>query len=253
MEVNQNNQIDRINEILETSEPKEAFSSIDTNHPTLVNNTDILGSRLLRYAASSLDGILTSLVGVAILMPISFLLNMPSGKNENSTLFNLLSLAISLSYAILFIKFKNATPGKSFFGLKVIHENKKELSWSSIILRETVGKFLSAAVFMIGFLWILLDKNRQGWHDKIAGTLVIQEKEVAGWKKFIAYLFVVVLPILAILGILAVITLVAIDPIGRLQDAKQAEQEPLKVQQRAQDEFNQFAVPEETPMFDTNY
>ena len=43
-------------------------------------------------------------------------------------------------------------------------------------LRETVGKLVSALILLLGFLWILWDKDRQGWHDKIAGTLVVSER-----------------------------------------------------------------------------
>ena len=32
---------------------------------------------------------------------------------------------------------------------------------------------ISAMVILLGFVWILIDKKRQGWHDKIAGTYVV--------------------------------------------------------------------------------
>jgi uncharacterized RDD family membrane protein YckC len=30
-------------------------------------------------------------------------------------------------------------------------------------------------VFFLGFIWVAFDKRKQGWHDKIAGTVVIRE------------------------------------------------------------------------------
>lgn len=36
-----------------------------------------------------------------------------------------------------------------------------------------VSKFLSALLFGAGFFTIAISKNKQGLHDKIAGTLVV--------------------------------------------------------------------------------
>jgi uncharacterized RDD family membrane protein YckC len=38
-----------------------------------------------------------------------------------------------------------------------------------------IGLIISAWVIYLGFLWILIDKNKQGWHDKIASTYVVLE------------------------------------------------------------------------------
>jgi uncharacterized RDD family membrane protein YckC len=37
--------------------------------------------------------------------------------------------------------------------------------------------FVSALPFYLGFLWAAFDRRKQGWHDKIAGTVVIQEPD----------------------------------------------------------------------------
>jgi len=36
-----------------------------------------------------------------------------------------------------------------------------------------IGMNISSLVIGLGFLWILIDENKQGWHDKIAGTYVV--------------------------------------------------------------------------------
>ena len=36
-----------------------------------------------------------------------------------------------------------------------------------------VTRLLSAMVFFLGYLWMLVDPERQCWHDKLAGDLVI--------------------------------------------------------------------------------
>jgi uncharacterized RDD family membrane protein YckC len=44
----------------------------------------------------------------------------------------------------------------------------------AMIQRETVGKLLSGLCLGLGFLWALWDQDSQTWHDKIAGTVVVQ-------------------------------------------------------------------------------
>ncbi|MDI6639473.1 MAG: RDD family protein [Methanocellales archaeon] len=36
-----------------------------------------------------------------------------------------------------------------------------------------IGMIISTIVIFLGFLWIVIDENHQGWHDKIAGTYVV--------------------------------------------------------------------------------
>ena len=55
---------------------------------------------------------------------------------------------------------------------------------------------------------MIWDKNKQGWHDKIAKTYVLQEVPLKGFKKVLAYILVLGLPVLAILGIIAVVYVV---------------------------------------------
>jgi uncharacterized RDD family membrane protein YckC len=50
------------------------------------------------------------------------------------------------------------------------------------VLRRHVGYVISGILFL-GFLWILFDNRRQGWHDKLAGTIVVYswpEEELQG-------------------------------------------------------------------------
>jgi len=42
------------------------------------------------------------------------------------------------------------------------------------LLRQTIGYWLSGAVFYLGFIWVAFDDKKQGWHDKIARTFVVR-------------------------------------------------------------------------------
>ena len=57
------------------------------------------------------------------------------------------------------------------FGLQVVSAEGAPISFGIAFLRA-VGYFVSG-IFYLGFIWIAFDKRKQGWHDKIAGTVVI--------------------------------------------------------------------------------
>lgn len=63
------------------------------------------------------------------------------------------------------------TPGKMLFGLQVVSADGSPISFGVAFLR-TVGYFISN-IFYLGYIWVAFDKRKQGWHDKIAGTVVI--------------------------------------------------------------------------------
>jgi len=68
------------------------------------------------------------------------------------------------------------TPGKMLFGLQVIQSSGEKMTPGIAFLRW-VGYIFSGLIFYLGFLWIAFDGKKQGWHDKIAGTVVIYRQE----------------------------------------------------------------------------
>lgn len=66
------------------------------------------------------------------------------------------------------------TFGKHIMKVKVVDENGNRLS-PMLSLRRNTMKILSFLVLSAGFIWILFDRKRQGWHDKIAKTYVVNK------------------------------------------------------------------------------
>jgi uncharacterized RDD family membrane protein YckC len=83
-------------------------------------------------------------------------------------------LAIAI-YAAVMWKMKGATIGGIVFGLQVVRLDDKPIEWETAIVR-TLGCFLSAIALGLGFFWIAFDSEKQAWHDKIAGTVVVRVK-----------------------------------------------------------------------------
>lgn len=64
------------------------------------------------------------------------------------------------------------TLGNKIMHIRVVSVSGDSLSFLQALLRY-FGFFLSEVVFFLGFAWILWDKQKQGWHDKIAHTIVV--------------------------------------------------------------------------------
>jgi uncharacterized RDD family membrane protein YckC len=51
---------------------------------------------------------------------------------------------------------------------------------NTLSVGQSIGRYLGYYVSMIplfiGLIWVAFDKRKQGWHDKLAGTVVIRSK-----------------------------------------------------------------------------
>ena len=69
-----------------------------------------------------------------------------------------------------------ATPGKMLFSLKVV----KADTGAALTLKEAfiryLGYVLAAIPLCLGFIWVAFDPKKQGWHDKLAGSVVVRSK-----------------------------------------------------------------------------
>jgi len=78
------------------------------------------------------------------------------------------------AYGALMWKIKGTTIGGIVCGLRVVRLDDRSLDWPTVVARA-LGCFLSLVVFALGFLRVAFAMDRQSWHDKIAGTVVVRE------------------------------------------------------------------------------
>jgi uncharacterized RDD family membrane protein YckC len=81
-------------------------------------------------------------------------------------------LLILGAYGAVMWKLRGTTIGGIVFGLKVVRRDGRPIDWATAVVRA-MSCFLSAVVAGLGFIWIIFDEEKQGWHDKIAGTVVV--------------------------------------------------------------------------------
>jgi uncharacterized RDD family membrane protein YckC len=86
------------------------------------------------------------------------------------------TLALTLATGICW-HFWAATPGKMLLRMKVVDATTEAPINDAQIVLRLFGYIVSTLGLCVGFFWISFDKRRQGWHDKIADTVVISTKK----------------------------------------------------------------------------
>lgn len=127
-----------------------------------------------RFFASVLD----SLIQAAILVPLLFMLFGPGMYTDpaagQTAMGYLVNYGFPLLWTILFWKYKSATPGKMLMGIALVDaDTGRNPSTGRLVLRY-FAYIVSAVPLLLGFIWVAFDKRKQGFHDKIAHTLVIK-------------------------------------------------------------------------------
>jgi uncharacterized RDD family membrane protein YckC len=84
-----------------------------------------------------------------------------------------LELIVLAAYGAIMWKQRGSTVGGIVCDLRVVRMDGREVDWETAIVRA-LGCFLSLAIAGLGFLWIAFDHQKQAWHDKIAGTVVVR-------------------------------------------------------------------------------
>jgi uncharacterized RDD family membrane protein YckC len=77
---------------------------------------------------------------------------------------------------ILFWVYRQATPGKMAIGAKIVDAKTLGKPSTGQLIGRYFSYYLSSIVLLLGFIWVGIDARKQGWHDKLAGTLVVRSR-----------------------------------------------------------------------------
>jgi uncharacterized RDD family membrane protein YckC len=116
----------------------------------------------IRFAAAFLDGIILSLVGV----PVRFLFNPIFG------------FVVSIVLGLVYYGYFEGGPAGQTVGKRVVEirvaraADGGPLGWGTALVRH-VASWLSALPCGLGYFWMLWDKEKETWHDKLSGTVVV--------------------------------------------------------------------------------
>jgi len=87
-----------------------------------------------------------------------------------------ISYVLPFVITMAFWFYKAATPGKMALGLKIVDAKTLEQASKGRLMLRYFAYYISIIPIGLGFLWVAWDKKKQGWHDKIARTIVINER-----------------------------------------------------------------------------
>ncbi len=80
--------------------------------------------------------------------------------------------------AIVFWRYRGATPGKMAISAVIVDAQTGQAPSTRQLVVRYFAYFVSILPLLIGFAWIGFDPRKQGFHDKIAGTVVIHDKVI---------------------------------------------------------------------------
>lgn len=132
----------------------------------------------IRTAASLVDSIIILLLTAPFMISyygVDRYLKVIIYGDYGNVLYLLLMLVFPCVAFIWFWRHKQSSPGKMLFSLKVLDEE----SGQTLTLKQSIIRYLGYYVCLcslfIGFVWVAFDARKQGWHDKMAKTVVVKD------------------------------------------------------------------------------
>ncbi len=126
-----------------------------------------------RFAAFVIDWLIVSVISVPLMALFLgagfFSLEAAAGAWDLAT-------ALVVAVAVIgFWRYCGATPGKIAMDVRIVDAKTGGRPATARLVVRFLCYFVSAAPLCLGFIWIAIDRRKQGWHDKIAGTVVVEE------------------------------------------------------------------------------
>jgi len=138
----------------------------------------------LRFWAFIIDSVLA----LVILVPIW---HAYQGADYWSAIFSVTSATEELTELVLpaiavviFWVARQATPGKMAIGAMIVDADTGKRPTTAQFLGRYLAYYVSMIPMFLGFVWIGIDARKQGWHDKLAGTVVVRPRRGVGTVQF---------------------------------------------------------------------
>ena len=129
-----------------------------------------------RVLASLIDTVLMCVVVLPILLSVYGPEYFDSERLLAGPLDFLLTWVLPAIAVILFWIYKEATPGKMALGMRVVDATSGGRASTAQYVGRYCGYYVSILPFCLGLLWVGWDARKQGWHDKLAGTVVVRRR-----------------------------------------------------------------------------
>ena len=132
----------------------------------------------IRVGASLIDTIIVLIIILPILTAVygkAYWLDDSLVKGFWDFMFSYLLPAVGV---ILFWVYRSATPGKMATKLTIVDAKTGNKPSTGQFVIRYLGYYVSTLPLLLGFIWVGIDKRKQGWHDKLAGTVVLRSNKI---------------------------------------------------------------------------
>ena len=85
---------------------------------------------------------------------------------------NLFPLCL-VAYHFALWSWKGTTLGGIVLGIQIVRTDGRPIDYGVALVR-CLSAIFSALALCLGFFWVAWDRDKQSWHDKIAGTVIVR-------------------------------------------------------------------------------
>lgn len=127
-----------------------------------------------RMGAMLIDTVIVSAIIFPILFAVYGKAYFLGGGLVSGYFDTLLNYVFPTIAVLIFWNYKSATPGKIALKMIIVDARTGKVPSKGQLIGRYFAYYLSLLPLGLGFLWIAWDQRKQGWHDKLAGTVVIR-------------------------------------------------------------------------------
>lgn len=145
------------------------------DHPETLFQPKLAGF-WVRFWAYTIDLIVIASIGGLVFKPIFRVFDIPV-TNPSFLFFStykVTMLIVLLLYFLLMTKYLQQTVGKMILGIKVVKQTDTPFTWSDLVFREVIGRFISK-LLVVPYLLVVFTTKKEALHDIFADTYVVHE------------------------------------------------------------------------------
>lgn len=131
----------------------------------------------IRVGASLIDTVIVLIIILPILSAIygpAYWLDVSFVSGFWDVLFTYVLPAVAV---IIFWVYKSATPGKMATKLTIVDAKTGTKPTTGQFVIRYLGYYVAMLPLFLGIIWVGIDQRKQGWHDKLAGTVVLRNNQ----------------------------------------------------------------------------
>jgi uncharacterized RDD family membrane protein YckC len=130
-----------------------------------------------RVGASLIDTLLLMLICAPLVTWVYGARYWTSGEVIQGGADLLINWVLPATAVILFWVYRQATPGKMAIGARVVDADTGQPASARQLVVRYLGYYVSIVPLFLGIFWVAFDARKQGWHDKLARTVVVRSKQ----------------------------------------------------------------------------